>query len=77
VFACRKRFQLTKQGGYLLGDRHPDDAGIDIEVGMDQTVAHADDGLPGNRRMRNSFFLGDLARRLADDFNRTMAKTSI
>lgn len=56
--------------GDLRGDGGPKNVRINVEIGMDQTIAHADDGPPGDLGVGVAGLRRDLARRLSDDLDR-------
>ena len=53
----------------IVLDSVPDQAKVDVEVPVNESVTHADDVLAWNRRMLLSDLLIDARGRLSDDLN--------
>ena len=62
-------FQFRDQRGDFLPHRLPHDFGVHIEIGVDDSVAHADDGRPGDAGDRSPLIGGDAGCSLTDDLD--------
>jgi hypothetical protein len=60
-------FELGFQLWQVFGDRGPNNIQINIEVGMDQTITHSTDILPGNGAVLGSDFGRYLAGRFTNN----------